>query len=125
MSSGAPDFRIFGCHVFEWYSLKGGFQMKVEHDEKKHKFSVQLGTYEASLAYAEKGKLLDFYHVYVPDPFRSRGIAGKILIEAFEYAKNKGYRVVPSCPFIAHDFLPRFPEYQTLVETGEFPFAAK
>ena len=98
--------------------------MKVEHDLKKHKFFMKLGAYEATLMYAEKGKVLDFYHIYVPDPFRNRGIAAKVLMAAFDYTEKEGYHVVPSCPFIRDDFLPRFPQYQKLVETGEFPFAS-
>ena len=97
--------------------------MKVEHDPVKYRFFLKLGSYEANLLYAKKGKVLDFYHVYVPDPFRNKGLAGKILLAAFEFAEKEGYRVVPSCPFIAHDFLPRFPKYQLLVKSGEFPFA--
>lgn len=97
--------------------------MKVEHDPKKLKFFVKLGAYEATLMYAQKEKVLDFYHIYVPDPFRNRGIAAKILMAALDYAEKEGCRVVPSCPFIAHDFLPRFPQYQKLVQPGEFPFA--
>lgn len=73
--------------------------------------------------YAKRGNVLDFYHIYVPDPYRNRGAAGKILIAAFDYAREKGYKVVPTCPFISGDFLPRFPKYQELVESGEFPFA--
>ena len=99
--------------------------MKVEHDPEKHKFFMALGEYEASLMYAERGKVLDFYHVYVPDPFRNRGLAGRILITAFEYAREKGYKVVPTCPFISGDFLPRFPKYQDLIQAGDFPFASK
>ena len=98
--------------------------MKVEHDPKKQRFLIKLGSYEATLMYAKKEKALDFYHIYVPDPFRNRGLAAKILIAAFEYAAKEGYRVVPSCPFIVHDFLPRFPQYHKLVEPGEFPFAS-
>jgi len=99
--------------------------MKVEHDVDNRKFYMKLGDggYEASLLYAEKGKVLDFYHIYVPDPFRNRGLAGRILIEAFEYAEQNGYKVVPTCPFISGDFLPRFPKYQKIVQSGEFPFA--
>ncbi len=98
--------------------------MKVEHDLEKHKFFIKLGEYEASLVYAERGKVLDFYHIYVPDPFRNRGVAGRILIEAFEYAGENGYKVVPTCPFISGDFLPRFQKYQKLVDSsfGKFPF---
>jgi len=97
--------------------------MKVEHDPKKRKFFITLGDYEATLMYAEKGRRLDFYHLYVPDPFRNRGIAAKILITAFDYAEEEGFQVVPSCPFIRDDFLPRFPQYQRLIQPGEFPFA--
>lgn len=99
--------------------------MKVERDPEKHKFFVKLGEYEAALMYAEKGRTLDFYHIYVPDPFRNRGIAAKILMAAFDYAAKKGYRVIPSCPFIRDDFLPRFPPYQKLADPGEFPFAGR
>ena len=97
--------------------------MRVLHDETKQQFSIKLGEYEAVLLYGKKGNVLDYYHIYVPDPFRKKGIAGKILIEAFEYAKKNSYQVVPSCPFIAGDFLPRFPQYQNLIVAGEFPFA--
>lgn len=96
--------------------------MRIEHDPKSQRFYIPLGAYEASLMYARQGKTLDFYHIYVPDPFRNRGIAGKILIAAFEYAAQAGCRVIPTCPFIAGDFLPRFPKYQILIEKGEFPF---
>ena len=85
---------------------------------------MKLGSYEAELMYAQREKVLDFYHIYVPDPFRNRGVAGKILLAAFEYAEKEGLQVVPSCPFIRHDFLPRFPQYQKLTQPGEFPFAS-
>ena len=98
--------------------------MAVKHDLEHHRFVMKLDSYEAVLMYAQKGKVLDFYHIYIPDPFRNRGIAGQILIAAFEYAQKEGFRVVPSCPFIAHDFLPRFPQYQSSVEAGEFPFSS-
>ena len=97
--------------------------MNIVHDPKKGEFVVELGSYRAVLLYAKKGKLLDFYHIYVPDPFRSRGLAAKILIAAFEHAREAGRQVVPSCPFIKNDFLPRFSKYQELVKPGAFPFA--
>ncbi len=99
--------------------------MKIEHEPKAQRFFARLGAYEASLLYAKRGRVLDFYHLYVPDPYRKQGVAAKILIHAFEYAKKEGHEVVPSCPFIAGEFLPRFPEYQKLVRAGEFPFASE
>ena len=99
--------------------------MKIEHDREQSKFRARLGTYEAVLMYGQKDKVLDFYHIYVPDPFRNRSIAADILKTAFGYARENGFRVVASCPFIAHDFLPRFPEYQDLIDSGVFPFAQR
>ena len=96
--------------------------MNIHHDLRKRQFYVEIESYQAVLMYAQKDKTLDFYHIYVPDPFRNRGVAAKILMAAFEYAEKEGLRVVPSCPFIAGDFLPRFPQYQKLIQPGEFPF---
>lgn len=97
--------------------------MNIIHDLEDQEFRIDLDPYHAVLMYARREKILDFYHVYVPDPFRNQGIAGKILIHAFEYAKKEGYQVVPTCPFIAGDFLKRFPQYQEIVRPGGFLFA--
>jgi hypothetical protein len=97
--------------------------MPVEHDPLHQRFFTRLGAYEACLMYARRGPVLDFYHIYTPVPFRNRGVSGRILVAAFDYARGAGLRVVPSCPYIATEFLPRFPQYQDLVESGEFPFA--
>lgn len=103
-----------------WHSV---CVMSVQHDPTHHRFIVALGEYEASLMYTRRGQVLDFYHIYVPDPFRGRGVAGRILIAAFDYARDNHLKVTPTCPFIRNDFLPRFPQYRDLVVGGEFPFA--
>lgn len=96
--------------------------MTVQHDPARHRFFIPLGSYEACLMYARNGDVLDFYHVYVPEPHRNRGLAGRILIAAFDFAAANNLRVVPTCPYIAGDFLPRFEKYQPLVQSGQFPF---
>lgn len=99
--------------------------MTIEHDQVKHEFVAEIGPYRGILMYAQSGKVLDFYHIYIPDPFRNQGLAAKILIAAFEYAEKESFQIVPTCPFVANDFLPRFPQYQKLVKAGEFPFASR
>jgi len=93
--------------------------MKVRHDPHRRLFVGDLKPYQACLLYARRGKALDFYHIYVPAPYRNQGLAAKILIAAFNYAKKQGYRVIPTCPFIRNDFLPRFSKYQPLVIPGK------
>lgn len=96
--------------------------MNIIHDAEKKEFRAELGDYRAVLMYAKRGDVIDLYHIYVPDPFRGQGIAGKILVAAFEYAQKEGLKVAVSCPFIAKDFLGKFPHYQKGVSPGEFPF---
>ena len=57
---------------------------------------------------------LDFNHTYVPATLRGGGIASRLTHHALRYAREHGYKVVPSCPFVAV-FIERHPEYQDLV----------
>ncbi len=91
--------------------------MDILHDPQQQKFYIPLGSEEAHLDYVERDGVMDIQHVYVPASQRGRGLAGKICIKAFDYARENGYRVVPTCPFVANDFLPRFKQYQELVAT--------
>lgn len=93
------------------------------HAKEQHRFIRKCGKYEAVLMYAKRGKILDFYHIYTPDPHRGGIISTSMLKHAFGYARANGYHVVPSCPYIAGAFLERFPEYRDLVKEGSFPFS--
>lgn len=91
--------------------------MRITHDEQGRRFVMVLGEdgQEATLQYERRGEVLDFYSVFVPPQFRGRGHAGRIVIAGFDYAKEQGLKVRPTCPFISGEFLPRFPQYQELV----------
>ena len=88
----------------------------VQHDLKAQRFYAGLpdGS-EAELQYRQEGKTLDFFHTYVPEAFRTEGIAEQVVQAGFEYAKREELRVIPSCPYISRGFLPRHPEFQDLV----------
>jgi uncharacterized protein len=90
--------------------------MEIEHDPDRGRFFIRLGDEEAFLSYRREGDLLDFGHVFVPPAHRGKSHAGKILIAGFEFARSEGCKVIPTCPYIAHEFLPRFPQYQDLVK---------
>jgi len=51
----------------------------------------------------------------VPPAFEGKGIGGKLARTGLEYAKAKGFSVVPRCPFIA-TYIERHPEYAGLVK---------
>jgi hypothetical protein len=90
----------------------------VRHDPEATTFFIDLEDAEAVLVYRPVGdKVLDFEHTYVPPQYRGHGLAATLAREAFEYARQNGYRVIPSCPYIT-TYLKRHPEYESLVADG-------
>ncbi len=87
----------------------------VKHDEAAHRFVVQLEGHAAFLAYRTSGTELDFYHTVVPEAFRGRGIAERVVGAGFEYAKANRLTVKPTCPYISGAYLKRHPEDAPLV----------
>ena len=92
--------------------------MKVEHDEKGSRFFARVDADgdEAVLAYTRVGpKLIDVQHTYVPESARGHGLAEALAQAAFDYARERGYRVVPTCPFV-RTWLAHHPEELKLVD---------
>ncbi len=89
--------------------------MTIDHDMAHHRFILALEGGEAQLLYSLKDGVMDFYHVYVPPSHRGSGLAGRLCIAGFEYAREHQLRVRATCPFVAQDFVPRFPQYYDLL----------
>jgi predicted GNAT family acetyltransferase len=85
----------------------------IQHDPEAKKFYIETEKGEAYLAYEEKEGVLDYYSTYVPDAMRGQGIAGRIVEEGLRYARENGYQVRPSCPYVAV-YLKRHEEHQDL-----------
>ncbi|MBI4173909.1 MAG: N-acetyltransferase [Candidatus Aenigmarchaeota archaeon] len=90
----------------------------VKHDPAGRKLYISFGAEVAFLAYTQTGKVLDAYEVFVPEAFRGQGIAEKLGIAAFGYAKREGLKIRPSCPYLATTFLAKHPELKGLVAKG-------
>jgi len=90
--------------------------MTVEHDEKESRFIVRVDDEEAELIYTRVGpKLIDLQHTYVPDGARGHGVADALAKAAFDFARERGFRVVPTCPFVRR-WLATHPEELKLVD---------
>ncbi len=89
--------------------------LTISHDAAAQRFSVRLQGFEACLMYRLQGKEMDLYHTYVPEVFRGRGIAERLCKAGFEYAKQQGFTVIPSCSYISDFYLRRHKEYEPLV----------
>ena len=89
--------------------------MSVEHDLAAHRFTVAASGGTAVLSYAPAGAdVLELYSTYVPAADRGRGVAAQLVEAAVEYARGHGYRIIPSCWYVAV-WLRRHPEHADLV----------
>jgi predicted GNAT family acetyltransferase len=87
----------------------------IRHDSESGRFSTEVGGATAFISYRERAnRVLDLDHTFVPQAARGGGIASQLTAHALAYARANGYRVVPSCPFVAA-FMRRHPEFRDLV----------
>jgi predicted GNAT family acetyltransferase len=89
--------------------------MSVEHDVAARRFTVAASGGTAVLAYAPAGAdTLELYSTYVPPADRGRGIAARLVTAALQYARAEGFRIIPSCWYVAQ-WLRHHPEHADLV----------
>ena len=89
--------------------------LDLHHEPAAHRFVARIDGVEAVLEYdAADAKTLDYHHTFVPPALRGGGIASQIAEYALRYARDNGFKVRPTCPFVAR-YLKRHPEFQPLV----------
>ena len=87
----------------------------VRHEPQARRFVIDTEGGPAYLSYRErKDHVLDLDSTYVPPASRGGGIASQLTAHALRYAAERGYRVVPSCPFVG-TYMKRHPEYRDLL----------
>jgi predicted GNAT family acetyltransferase len=87
----------------------------IRHEPAAHRFVTATGDETAYITYRElDGRILDLDHTFVPNRYRGGGIASQLTAHALQHARAGGYRVVPSCPFVAA-YIARHPEYRDLL----------
>lgn len=73
----------------------------IKHDPERQCFFAKLDGKEANLQYSQADeKTLDYQSTFVPVEYRQQGIGERIVIEALGFARDNGYEVIPSCPFV-------------------------
>jgi hypothetical protein len=97
--------------------LDGG--KPVRHEPAQRRFVAELdGGALGLLEYRQVGDgVLDYYHTYVPREQRGRGVAARLVEFALDDARRRGFKVRPTCPFVAKVIATR-PDYTDLVESG-------
>lgn len=89
--------------------------LDVQHNENAHKYSAWVDGEEAVATYTEAGdRTLRFTHTVVPPHLRGKGIGQELVRQALEDTIRRGYRFIPSCPFV-QAYVERHPRYQEAV----------
>lgn len=87
---------------------------EVVNDKSGSRFVLTVDGNEIYALYAEDKESLDIYSTYTPPQLRGQGLAEKVVLAAFEYAKEKKIKVIPSCWYV-RTFLDKHSEYQSMV----------
>ena len=86
----------------------------VVNNQEKHRFEVVSGSQVSKLVYELDGDTLDLVHTEVPEDLAGQGIGSALVQTALQHARDKGLKIIPSCPFVAA-YVQRHPEYNDLV----------
>ena len=87
-----------------------------------HETATGHGRYVARMQSGEEAEMTyfiaapgirDFNHTYVPDAFRGTGIAAQLMDRAIADARSEGFRIIPTCSYVAAQFR-RHPDWADL-----------
>lgn len=82
-------------------------------NEASERFEISLDGKMAVADYQINNGRMLFTHTEVPIEFRGKGIAEKLVLAGFAYARERGLKIVPICSYVG-TVLKRHPEYQDL-----------
>ena len=86
----------------------------IRHEPDARRFATDIDGKTAYITYRDLGNgVLDLDHTFVPREHRGGGLASHLTAHALSYAREHGYRIVPSCPFVAA-YLQRHPEFRDI-----------
>ena len=87
----------------------------IENNEAAHRFEARFPEGIAELRYRyDGGGTLVLVHTEVPRVLRHQGIATRIAGAALAFARDRGFEVVPQCPFVAA-YIAQHPEFASLI----------
>ena len=87
---------------------------EVVHNKDKSRFEMELdGGAFAVLDYRLSDGVMTLTHTVVPPEFEGRGIGARLVKGALDQIRAQGFKVVPSCWFVAA-FINRNPDYADL-----------
>lgn len=73
-----------------------------EHQPERQRFVIDEDGAKALLEYRMLANdVIDFVHTYTPTALRGRGVAARLVEAGVAYARERGWRVIGSCSYVA------------------------
>jgi len=73
----------------------------IQHNEKMHRFDIQLNGQTAYMSYRLSADLIEYDHTIVPPALGGQGLGTELVKYGLAYARVQHLKVIPSCPFVA------------------------
>jgi len=86
----------------------------VQHHRVEQEYTLDAGGARAVAAYQREGDTLVFTHTAVPPEIEGQGVGGRLVRGALDDVRDRGWRVIPQCPFV-RAWIDRHPEYRDLL----------
>ena len=87
-------------------------QFKIDDRQQGSFFIEESGNQIAELDFELEGNVLNAYHTGVRKEYEGQGIAGRLFYALVSYAREHGYKIVPTCSYV----LARFRRHPELFE---------
>ena len=83
----------------------------------RQRYELEVGDELAFIDYRRDGRVVSMTHAEVPPASRGGGIGSALVAGALALARERGDKVAPLCPFVAH-YMRRHPEVRDLLAGG-------
>ena len=84
------------------------------NNEAATRFEAAVDGKLAILQYRLRPDAIVFVHAEVPPELEGQGLGGKLARAGLDFARSKGLKAIPACPFVA-SYIQRHQEYLDLV----------
>ena len=90
-------------------------EVTIRDNPEKHRFEADLGDSIAVAEYILTPTKIIFSHTEVPPAHEGKGIGTILIKAALQSARERGLKVIPTCPFFA-SYMKRHVEVQDLLD---------
>lgn len=89
----------------------------VRDNSARQRYELEVGGALAFIDYRREGRIVSMTHAEVPLASRGGGVGSALVAGALVLVRQRGEKVVPLCPFVAH-YMRRHPEARDLLAGG-------